>query len=52
MRYTQKYTLDFWVRQMGAPLPEFLKKMIVMLKATVDSAGDAASGDHVDSENN
>ena len=34
------------IGKMGAPLPEFLKKMIVVLKATVDSAGDAASGDH------
>ena len=40
------------VGKMGAPLPEFLKKMIVVLKATVDSAGDVASGDHAGSENN
>ena len=39
------------VGKMGAPLPEFLKKMIVVLKATVDSAGDAASGDHEGSAN-
>ena len=50
MRYTQKYTLDLWVRQMGAPLPEFLKKMIVVLKAT-DASGDVASGDHAGSAN-
>ena len=52
MRYTQKYTLDLWVRQMGAPLPEFLKKMIAVLKATVDTSGDAAIGDHEGSANN
>ena len=39
------------IGKMGAPLPEFLKKMIVVLKATVDSAGDAASGDHEGSAN-
>ena len=39
------------IGKMGAPLPEFLKKMIVALKATVDSAGDAASGDHEGSAN-
>ena len=33
------------VGKMGAPLPEFLKKMIAVLKATVDSAGDQASGE-------
>ena len=32
------------VGRMGAPLPEFLKKMIAVLKATVDTAGDQASG--------
>lgn len=31
------------VGKMGAPLPEFLKKMIAVLKATVDTAGDKAS---------
>lgn len=31
------------VGKMGAPLPEFLKKMIAVLKATVDTAGDVAS---------
>ena len=31
------------VGKMGAPLPEFLKKMIAVLKATVDTAGDRAS---------
>ena len=40
------------IGKMGAPLPEFLKKMIAVLKATVDSAGDVASGDHAGSENN
>ena len=40
------------IGKMGAPLPEILKKMIVVLKATVDSAGDVASGDHAGSENN
>ena len=33
------------IGKMGAPLPEFLKKMIVVLKATVDSAGEKAGGD-------
>lgn len=28
------------VGKMGAPLPEFLKKMIAVLKATVDTAGE------------
>ena len=32
------------VGRMGAPLPEFLKKMIAVLKATVDTAGDQAGG--------
>ena len=31
------------VGKMGAPLPEFLKKMIAVLKATVDTAGEKAS---------
>lgn len=31
------------VGKMGAPLPEFLKKMIAVLRATVDSAGGQAS---------
>lgn len=31
------------VGKMGAPLPEFLKKMIAVLKATVDTAGDKES---------
>ena len=30
------------VGKMGAPLPEFLKKMIAVLKSTVDKAGDGA----------
>ena len=33
------------VGKMGAPLPEFLKKMIAVLKASVDSAGEKAGGD-------
>ena len=33
------------VGKMGAPLPQFLKKMIAVLKATVDTAGNKASGD-------
>ena len=33
------------VGKMGAPLPEFLKKMIAVLKATVDTAGGDAA-DH------
>ena len=40
------------VGKMGAPLPEFLKKMIAVLKATVDTSGDVASGDHEGSANN
>ena len=32
------------VGKMGAPIPEFLKKMIAVLKATVDTAGETASG--------
>lgn len=32
------------VGKMGAPIPPFLKKMIAVLKATVDTAGDKASG--------
>ena len=40
------------VGKMGAPLPEFLKKMIAVLKATVDTSGDAAIGDHEGSANN
>ena len=31
------------VGKMGAPLPEFLKKMIAVLKATVDTAGEKTS---------
>ena len=37
------------VGKMGAPLPEFLKKMIAVLKATVDTAGEKTSGDAEDS---
>lgn len=33
------------VGEMGAPLPEFLKKMILVLKGTVDTTGDALSPD-------
>lgn len=33
------------VGKMGAPLPEFLKKMIAVLKASVDSTGDGAVPD-------
>lgn len=33
------------VGKMGAPIPPFLKKTIAVLKATVDTAGDKASGD-------
>lgn len=32
------------VGKMGAPLPQFLKKMIAVLKATVDTAGEKTSG--------
>lgn len=32
------------VGKMGAPLPEFLKKMIAVLKTTVDTTGDKAGG--------
>ena len=38
------------VGKMGAPLPEFLKKMIAVLKDTVDTAGDVTSGDREVSE--
>ena len=40
------------VGKMGAPLPEFLKKMIFVLKATVDSTGDTAvsAGERVKEE--
>ena len=33
------------VGKMGAPLPEFLKKMIAVLKATVDTAGNKTGGE-------
>lgn len=39
------------IGKMGAPLPDFLKKMIAVLKATVDTSGDIASGDHEGSAN-
>lgn len=32
------------VGKMGAPLPQFLKKMIAVLKATVDTVGEKTSG--------
>ena len=37
------------VGKMGAPLPQFLKKMIAVLKATVDTAGEKSSGHTEDS---
>ena len=40
------------VGKMGAPLPEFFKKMIAVLKATVDTAGDVASGEQEGSADN
>lgn len=36
------------VGKMGAPLPEFLKKMIAVLKATVDTAGEKVNGEKED----
>lgn len=39
------------VGKMGAPLPEFLKKMIAVLKATVDSTGDQSLSSKDKSEN-
>lgn len=37
--------------KIGALLPEFLKKMIAVLKATVDTAGEKAGGDQDGSGN-
>lgn len=39
------------VGKMGAPIPPFLKKMIAVLKATVDTAGEKVSGDQDGSGN-